>query len=171
MGLKVRSEKPEDFEAIDRINEDAFGGVAEARLVNLLRQREPRSISLVAVEGDEIVGHIMFSPMTVEDSPVGKSFAGMGPMAVAPAHQKQGVGGELIRTGLEKCRKAGYHAVAVLGHPEYYVHFGFAPAEAYDIGCEFNVPRGVFMVHEVKPGTLAAVRGCKLFYRPEFREL
>ncbi len=171
MDVKIRIETPADIEAIARVNTLAFGSDAEARLVSLLRQNEPKSISLVAVARGDVVGHVMFSPMTVQNAPAGISFAGLGPLAVLPAYQDQGIGGKLIEAGLKQCRQAGYSAVAVLGKPDYYVHFGFVPAEAYDIECEFEVPRGVFQVQEIKKGTLSQARGCKLFYRPEFRQL
>jgi len=90
-------------------------------------------------------------------------------MSVRPEYQRVGVGGQLVRTGLEECRRRGYSAVVVVGHPEYYPRFGFVPAETKGLECEFLVPREAFMVLELEAGALSRLAGV-VRYRPEFNE-
>src|ERR1044071_9542435 len=108
----IRAERPEDHESVRRINELAFGRPAEANLVDLLRG-VPNVLSLVALHGDRLAGHIMFSPVTVDGVPDATGY-GLGPMAVLPEFQRQGTRSELIRTGLAECRARGIGFVVVL---------------------------------------------------------
>ena len=112
----VRVEEPGDVDAIREINALAFGSPLEASLVDALRASEDY-LSLVAAVDGEVVGHILFTPVRLEP-PAGVQIAGLAPMAVRPAHQRLGIGGQLIRAGLDECRRRGYSAVVVLGHPE-----------------------------------------------------
>lgn len=168
--IEIRAERAGDETAVRRVNELAFGQADEAALVDALRAAADPHISLVATDGGEIVGHIFFSPVSIEpeDSP----FAAMGlaPMAVLPGHQRRGVGSALVRAGLEECRRIGHNVVVVLGHPEYYPRFGFRPASRAGLRCEYPVPDEVFMVVELEPGALAGRRGL-VKYRPEFGEV
>jgi putative acetyltransferase len=82
-------------------------------------------------------------------------------------YQRQGLGGRLIHAGLEECRRRGFAAVVLVGHPEYYPRFGFVPAHTYGLECEFPVPQAAFMVRELEAGALAGVSGV-VRYRPEF---
>jgi putative acetyltransferase len=91
-------------------------------------------------------------------------------MAVLPEYQKQGLGSQLVREGLKKCRPIGCNVVVVVGHPEYYPRFGFVPAGQKELRCEYPVPDEVFMVAELKPGALDGQRGL-VKYRPEFGEV
>jgi putative acetyltransferase len=147
--------------------EEAFGQPKEADLVDALRRRGGVTLSLVAVRDNEVVGHILFSPVTIESE--GSSFeaVGLGPMVVLPVYQKRGIGSQLVRTGLEQCRRAGYEVVVVLGHAEYYPRFGFVPGKVHGIHCEFDGPDDVFMVVELHPGALDGRTGLAK-YRPEF---
>src|SRR6185436_6762753 len=115
-----------------------FGAPREARLVDALRG-SPQSISLVATLDDRVIGHILFTPITI-DPPTVVRVAGLAPMAVRPTNQHQGVGGQLVQAGLEQCRQRGYAAVVLVGHPEYYPRFGFVPAHTKGLVCEFPVP-------------------------------
>jgi putative acetyltransferase len=164
----IRLEEPRDELAVRRVNERAFGQVAEADLVDALRRREDTTmISLVAVEGEEVVGHILFSPISVE-SPEGDWEAmGLGPMAVDPKHQGRGIGSQLVKAGLAECRRLGYEVVMVLGHPEYYPRFGFVSSRPLGIEWEGDAPAEAFMVLELEEGALAS-RGGVARYLPEF---
>ncbi len=132
--------------------------------------------SLVAEAEGEVVGHILFSPATLashsdEEEGEGQAagattIAALGPMAVLPNWQRRGVGGQLIRAGLEACRAAGYDLCIVLGHPAYYPRFGFRPAAPLGIRWEHG-GGDAFMVTELRPGALAG-RGGVARYRPEF---
>ena len=174
--IEIRAERVEDEAAVRRVNELAFGGGEEAALVDALRAAARPHLSLVAVDGGEVVGHIFFSPVSLvpEDSPASEdpSFAAMGlaPMAVLPERQRGGVGSALVRAGLEACRRAGADVVVVLGHPEYYPRFGFRPAARAGLGCEYPVPDDTFMVVELTPGALAGRRGL-VKYHPAFAEV
>lgn len=112
----------------------------------------------MADDGGSIVGHILFSPVTLSGHAELK-IMGLAPMAVQPAEQRRGIGSALVRAGLERCRQRGCGAVVVLGHPEYYPRFDFLPASRFDIGCEYEVPDEVFMALEVEPGFLRGKSG------------
>lgn len=163
----IRPEEPRDIAAIRSTNEEAFGAASEARLVDALRGA-PDSISLVATEDDRVIGHILFTPVTI-DPPADVRVAGLAPMSVRPAHQRKGVGRELVLAGLEACRQRAYHAVVVVGHPQYYPRFGFVQAQMKHLECEFPVPPDAWMLCELQVNALAGVSGV-VRYRPEFRE-
>lgn len=84
---------------------------------------------------------------------------GLAPMAVAPDHQRKGVGSALVRSGLARCKELDFSAVVVLGHPEYYPRFGFTPAVQFGIGCEFAAPPEAFMIVELETGCLHGKSG------------
>ena len=155
---EVRPERAEDRAAVRAVNEAAFETRAEADLVDAVRERARPVISLVAEDRGVIVGHIMFSPVTIAGRP-DLAIMGLGPMAVAPERQRSGIGSALVLIGLEACRALGTGAVVVLGHPEYYPRFGFAPAARFGIGCAWDVPEEVFMAMELRPGCLDGVSG------------
>jgi putative acetyltransferase len=165
--ILVRKEEEADAAAVRLVNGLAFGQASEADLVDALRLAASPHISLVAVSGGQVVGHIFFSPVTVEAG--GGSFTAMGlaPMAVLPEFQRQGVGSELVRAGLKECSRMGEDIVFVLGHAEYYPRFGFTAAKPKGFRSEYDVPDDVFMVAELRPGALAGRRGL-VKYRPEF---
>jgi len=96
----------------------AFGQPAEAELVGALRERGQITLSLVAVQEGRIVGHILFSPVTIESDNETYPAVGLEPMAVLPELQRQGIGSLLIKAGLEECRQVGHERVVVLGHAE-----------------------------------------------------
>ena len=158
--LQLRPETGEDRDAIRRVNELAFERPDEARLVDMLREAATPFLSLVAEDDGAIVGHICFTPVTVEREDGGTAhLLGLAPMAVLPERQNQGIGSQLVRAGLDACRDAGYGAVVVLGHPDYYPRFGFEPAARRDLRSEYDVPEPVFMVAELVPGAADDLRG------------
>jgi len=168
--VRVRAEAPGDGAAVRRVNELAFEGGAEANLVDALRAGGAPLVSLVAEEGGRVVGHILFSPVTVESrGGVWEAFA-LGPMAVLPERQGLGVGSALVREGLRECLRLGREVVFVLGHADYYPRFGFRPAGPLGVTCEFPSPEENFMVAELRPEALAGRTGL-VRYRPEFRNV
>jgi putative acetyltransferase len=92
---------------------------------------------------------------------------GLAPLAVLPEFQRQGVGSQLVRAGLERCRDARLDYLVVLGHPEYYQRFGFRPASALQLRSEYPVPDDVFMALELRQGALGELPRL-VRYRPEF---
>jgi putative acetyltransferase len=160
----IRAEAPEDADGVRAVNELAFGKDDEARLVDSLRGL-PGVISLVATEGPRVVGHILFTPVEIAPAPAADAAAGLGPMAVRPDRQRQGIGSALVRAGLRRCRDAGYGLVVVVGHPEYYPRFGFVVAATRNLRCEWTVLREAFMIVEFRPG---ACPGGVVKYLPQF---
>jgi putative acetyltransferase len=166
-GVVVRCEEPGDVPAVHRVNALAFERPNEARLVDALREAARPCISLVAVDGERVVGHILFAPVAVE-SPSGTWTAlGLAPMAVLPEYQRRGIGSRLVREGLAACARQGHLVVVVLGHPTYYPRFGFVRAATKGLRCEYPVPDEAFMVAELLPAALAGRTGL-VKYRPEF---
>lgn len=156
--MLIRGEEQRDWAAVHALNVSAFETPAEAHLVDALRDQARPLVSVVADDHGAVVGHIMFSPVALSGQPALR-IMGLAPMAVAPAHQRQGVGSALVRAGLEQCRQLGCDAVVVVGHPAYYPRFGFSSATRFGIGCEYDVPDDVFMVVELHAGALRGASG------------
>jgi putative acetyltransferase len=150
----IRNEEEKGLAAVHGVNASAFETPAKASLVDALRQQAHPVVSLVAT----VVGHILFSPVSLSDHPDLKVM-GLAPMAVTPAHQNKGVGSALVRAGVERCKELGFGAVVALGHPGYYPRFGFAPSARFGIGCEYRVPEEAFMVVELQPAYLRGKSG------------
>src|SRR4030095_4541152 len=131
MPIEIQEERPSDIAAIRDVNRRAFGQDQEANIVDALRSNGGSLLSLVASLNGRVVGHIMYSPITVRDV----TGAALGPMAVLPEYQRQAIGTKLVETGNEKLKAAGYPFIIVVGHPDYYPGFGFTPASAHGITC------------------------------------
>ena len=165
--ITIRREKPEDIAAIASIIERTFKRDAEARLADRLRRAQIDHLSLVADDDGAIVGHVMFTPVLLEN---GKKIQGMGlaPMTVLPAYQRRGIGSRLVRSGLEILREKGCPFVIVLGHPEYYPRFGFQPASRFNIKSQWtDVPDDAFMILVMDDDIMKNVSGVARF-RDEF---
>jgi len=150
----VREEAAGDFEAIRKVNRLAFGQDTEAELVDRLRAEGLIIVSLVAVVNGAAVGHILFSRLAVERCGPPLRAASLAPVAVRPEWQRQGIGGALVRAGLEACRARGVEAVVVVGHPKYYPRFGFSAELARRLEAPFG--GDALMAIELVPGALAA---------------
>jgi putative acetyltransferase len=160
----IRKESAEDILGIRLVVHAAFKRPGEADLVDGLRRSGALTFSAVAVIGSRIVGHVAFSPVTIDGRHPALALA---PVAVAPELQRQGIGSALIRWSLEECRRLGHRVVIVLGEPAYYHRLGFTSASDFGIECPFPVPPGAFMVLELSPGAAHDCRGT-VCYRPEF---
>lgn len=159
----IRPESNEDRDAVRAVNTAAFGQPGEADLVDALRDAAEPCISLVADDDGEIVGHIMFSPVSVAGFPDAR-LMGLAPMAVVPVRQREGIGTDMATAGLERCRQADVAAVVVLGHAEYYPRFGFLPASRCGLESEYDVPDDVFMALELQPDALRDITGTVRFH-------
>jgi putative acetyltransferase len=155
--LLIRNEQPPDAAQVRKVNEAAFGRSDEAGLIERLRLEGAVLLSLVAEFDTQIIGHILFSRMTIETAQGPISAVSLAPMAVLPDHQRHQVGTQLIRRSLTDLRGRGERIVIVLGHKEYYPRFGFSPEKARYLESPF--PPGAFMALELSPGALDGVRG------------
>ena len=142
----IRAERASDAEAINNVLTAAFEGDDEAHLVGVLRNQDAVLVSMVAELGGIVVGHVVFTRAHIAWGDAEQAVAALGPMAVSPAYQRQGIGGQIISSGLAACRSRGETVVVVLGHPTYYCKFGFAPGGRYGLRSEFGGPPEAFMV-------------------------
>jgi putative acetyltransferase len=143
--------------AIHRVNEAAFGVRDEADLVDRLRLEGAVLASFVAESEGEIVGHILFSRILIETPNGSIAAVALAPMAVLPEQQRRGIGGQLIRHGLDWLRGRGEAIVLVVGHPSYYPRFGFSSDRARAIASPFSLE--AFMALELVPAALDGIRG------------
>ena len=164
--MTVRFEQPVDLGATRAVLCAAFGQSLEADIVDSIRNDGHVTCSLVADDGSDVIGHILFSPVTIEEAPDARA-AGLAPMAVHPDHQRRGIGTALVEVGLRECARLGIEVVVVLGHPEFYPRFGFRPARDFGLRSEFPVPDDVFMALELVNGALAGRCGL-VRYLPHF---
>jgi len=167
--ITIRPETAEDYAAIHDVTLLAFGQEEEARLVEDLRRLSDfiPELSLVAVRGEQMVGHILFSPLVIETEKSAVAALSLAPMSVRPECQNQGVGSQLVHEGLKRCRSLGHKVVVVVGHPDYYPSFGFSSARAKGLEAPFEVPDEAFLVLELTPGALDGIAGV-VKYPPPF---
>ncbi len=165
----IRNEQPQDAEAIREIHVRAFDQPVEAELVETLRRNCDDLLSLVAIVENQVVGHILFSPATIEGADETLQGMGLAPMAVLPEFQRQGIGSELVRAGLKILERKQCPFVIVLGHAVYYPRFGFEPASRHGVRCEWEVPDEAFMLLALDKSIRPKLAGLAK-YRPEFSE-
>jgi putative acetyltransferase len=163
----IRPERAADAAAVRAVTVAAFGQPAEADIVDRLRQHARIYLGLVAVDGRTIVGHILFTSVTLRSGPAPHTVMALAPMSVLPARQRGGVGSALMRAGLQACRAAGHHVVVVVGHPAFYSRFGFVHGRSLGLASHPPFPDEAFMVAELSPGALAGRRGV-VVYGEEF---
>jgi putative acetyltransferase len=169
----IREERPVDIENVRKLNEkaftQAFGQSPEADLVDRLRENCSNILSLVAVQNDQVIGHIYFSPVNISGDKIIEGI-GLGPMAVLPEFQRRGIGSQLVQAGIEILKRRGYTFIIVLGHPEYYPRFGFKRASHSGIRSQWEgVPDEAFMILILNEEAMIGVYGIAR-YRNEFDE-
>lgn len=169
--VKLRQEQQSDFSGVFKVNRLAFEQEDEARLVDALRENDNAfvpELSIVATKANNIVGHILFTKISIEDNKgnLNESLA-LAPMAVIPELQQKGIGGELICKGFKVAKRLGFKSVIVLGHKHYYPKFGFKPADKWNIEPPFEVSSNAFMAKELVANGLENVTG-KVRYPKEF---
>jgi putative acetyltransferase len=166
----IRDERPEDAEAVHAVLIAAFGREAEARLVERLRASRKIVCAMAAEEKGRVLGHVVFSRISVESGDSEIPVLALAPLAVLPALQRLGIGSALVSAGLERCRMERHARVLVVGDPVYYSRFGFVPASSFGLKCAFSVPQEAFMAVELEPGAFAQVSGV-VRYGHEFDDL
>lgn len=166
---EIRPELPADHDRVFEVVQAAFGSRLEADLVVALRRSADPQLSLVAVEEQDVVGHIFFSPVTLDPDRTAPPLTQLSPLAVEPQHQRRGVGSDLVGAGLEQCAARGWHAVFVVGDPAYYARFGFQ--KAGPLGFSLGTPLDPYLqLLELESGVLDGVRG-RLHLHPAFAEV
>ena len=165
MSPVTRTETPADHAATREVNRLGFGREDEARLVDALREGGFARVSMVAEVDSEVVGHILFSDLSIVTPHGIVEALALAPMAVIPSRQRQGIGSLLAREGLLLCRESGHRIVVVLGHPEFYPRFGFSAKSTERLRSPFSGP--AFMAAELVPGALRGIEG-EVRYPPPF---
>jgi putative acetyltransferase len=173
--ITIRTETPHDWERVHELTMSAFdasehGHQGEAELVATIRASGAAVIPLVACEDAQIVGHILFSPVTIKAQD-GESRLGMGlaPLSVTPQRQKAGIGSLLVRQGLERVFHRDFPFVVVLGDPNYYLRFGFQQASEFAVAHGFaGVPQEVFMMKCRSDAAPRLNEGGRAFYLDAF---
>ena len=175
--LNIREALASDLADVLRVEQLAFGQDDEAKLVEALLA-DPSAkptLSLLAFQNNQAVGHILFTKVHVSGSENIASAAILAPLAVVPDAQNQGIGGQLIDHGFKKLSQAGVELVFVLGYPKYYSRFGFKPAGV--LGFEAPYPISdehaeAWMVRSLQPHVLGSVKGkvvcAKVLNKPEY---
>ncbi|WP_394559048.1 GNAT family N-acetyltransferase [Aquipseudomonas alcaligenes] len=161
MPLTIRPEQPDDATAIEALTIAAFreaphSSHTEQFIVRELRAAGALSLSLVAEDNGAILGHIALSPVVISSGATG--WFGLGPISVAPSHQGQGIGAQLMHAALDALRKQGAAGCVLLGDPAYYARFGFkaetslvlpeVPAEYFQaLSFDQPLPQGIVTYH------------------------
>ena len=164
--MHIRETKGIDLNDILLIEREAFKSNQVAELVkDLLEDPSAKPLlSLIAIIEERAVGHILFTTARLSNNPKGVVVSILAPLAIAPDCQKQGIGGKLIKEGLQRLSKAGVDIVFVLGHPEYYPWYGFKPAGKLGFEAPYPIPEEnteAWMVQELRPD-LTGIASCKV---------
>ena len=165
--IQLRPEHPADHRAVEELTRDAFWnfyspGCVEHYLTHILRSSPDfvEGLDYVAVRGDTVVGSILYTRANILLDNGGKQeVLCFGPLAVAPAVQRQGIGRQLINQTAQLARELGYAAILIYGDPDYYSRQGFVPAERFAIGSAEGAYIDSLQAMELRPGALAGCAG------------
>jgi len=169
--INIRQETPVDYQWVIELTESAFKAMPfskgkEGKLVHHLR-KSPSFIcelSLVAEIEGKVVGHILFTPIIIENEGKKEPSLVLAPVSVLPEFQNKGIGSQLILAGHQKSKELGYESVILVGHPQYYPRFGYKPCSTWGIKAPFDLPSDdVFMAYELIDGALNEVSGTVIF--------
>jgi putative acetyltransferase len=164
MDIRVREEVPGDRAEVREVHRLAFGQDDEGRLVDALRDEGFARVSLVAEAAGRVVGHILFSDMSImtPTGPVGA--LALAPLAVVPEAQRRGIGSRLVREGLAICAEGSHRVVLVVGHPGFYPRFGFSAELARRLSSPYAGP--AFQARELVAGALDGISGAVVYPSP-----
>lgn len=163
--IKIRESNESELQYVFDVEQQAFGSEKEAELVNnLLHDKTAQpAVSLLAFNGNEAIGHILFTRAFINDSVAKPSSYILAPLAVIPKYQKKGIGGMLIKEGLKRLKEMGVELVFVLGHINYYPRHGFINnAGSLGYPAPYPIPEEVadaWMVQSLKSGILSNYSG------------
>ena len=163
--VSIRTQEEADDEAITRLVERAFGGNAEARLVEALLRDGDCVLSLVAISGGILCGHVLFSRLMVVGSDGSFPAVALAPLAVEPRFQRSGIGTALVEEAHRQLRESGETLSVVLGEPAYYARFGYTHDHAAGFESDYQCDALQALVWEEAPST------GRLAYAPAFAEL
>lgn len=126
--MEIRSEQPRDVSNIHQLTADAFAPKTfsdgtEPAIIDKLRAAGDLTLSLVAIKDNVLVGHVAFSPVSIDGDTQG--WFGLGPVSVLPELQRQGIGSAIINEGLRILRNMNANGCALIGDPNYYRRLGF----------------------------------------------
>ena len=170
--ITVTNEVPDHFDAIrqltiDAFSESEFGHCGEADLIDNIRHECSDALSLVALDDEKVVGHILFSPATIRCDAETYNGMGLAPMAVLPNQQRKGIGSMLITHGLRKLDVPSITFMVVAGHPDYYPRFGFVPASNFHVTHGFaGMPQNLLFLRV--RDSLSDVRDGLVYYNTAF---
>ncbi len=161
----IRPETPADFPAVREVLNLAFPDEDVAGLAEALRESAEYipELALIAVCDGAVIGHIMFTTSHIDGADESIPALTLGPLAVHPARQRQGVGSQLVEEGLSVCRRLGHRIVVLIGHPAYYPRFGFVQAGPLGIEVPLAMSEEAQMVLALTPGALDGVGGLVRF--------
>jgi len=156
MDIMLRKETPDDYGQVAGVIRMAFCQENEATLVEKLRQNPKynANLSMVADYKGNVIGHILFFPIVIRTGESEIESLALAPLSISPEFQRMKIGGRLIQYGLRAAKNIGHSSVIVLGHPEYYSRFGFAPARKWGIVAPFEVPIDALMGIELEENAL-----------------
>jgi predicted N-acetyltransferase YhbS len=165
--MSIRLEEENDYRNVEYLTREAFWniykpGCVEHLLVHKIRKVPAfvKELSLVACDDDKIVGNIIYSKAKViNDNNIEFEVLCMGPIAVLPSYQGQGIGSRLMNYSIEKAKQLGYIAVIIFGDHNYYHRFGFMNAQKYKIRTSSDENFEEFMALELYAGSLNGISG------------
>lgn len=176
MNVHIRQESPADYPAVEQIIEAAFKTMEhsdqnEHHLVARLRNSIAflPELSLVVSIDDRIVGHILLTKIKIKNASNSVDSLALAPVSVHPAHQRMGIGGQLIEHAHKIAKTLGFGSIVLVGHEAYYPRFGYQQADKYGIRLPFEVPPQNVMLLELQPNSLQNVHGV-VEYALEFFE-
>lgn len=173
--VNIRPERPEEYQWVIELTERAFETMPfsdgkEGQLVHNLRKSNSfiPELSLVAEHDGKVVGHILFTPVIIDNGTEKFNSLILGPVSVLPELQNKGIGSQLILAGHQKALELGHQSVILVGHAKYYPRFGYKPCSTWNIKSTLALPSDdVFMAVELTPGALDKVNGTMIL-PPEF---